>query len=87
MGYLIAFLVFLLIISIIGFIFSILWPILVLIVIVVAVSNIFSYRKRKERFSSYTQNTYQDTYNEQSNSLHDDDVIDVEFSEEDINEK
>lgn len=86
MGYIIAFLIFILIISFIGFLFSFLWPLIIIFVILAAIGNFRSYKKRK--------NTYQQFYGSESTQereedsiLQNDDIIDVEFSEQEVDDK
>lgn len=89
MQYVFAFIIFLIIINVLGFLFSFLWPFIVALVIVVAVLNLLAYHKRKKAMEDF----YQDVEDFQNQSYynskddHQDDVIDVEFSEEDIDEE
>lgn len=82
MEFLLAFIIFVIIINIIGFLFSFLWPAIVLLVLVVAVIDFFAYRKQKKNGYYRSQTTYykSDNYDQDSN------IIDVEYTECDIDE-
>lgn len=91
MGYIVAFLIFLLIINLLGFLFSIALPLIFVVVVVVAVLNLLGYNKRKKDYQKYHEDEKQfyrqDQYENKQNNTSYDDVIDVEFSETDIDEK
>lgn len=91
MGYIVAFLIFLLIINLLGFLFSIALPLIFVVVVVVAVLNLLGYNKRKKDYQKYHEDDKQfyrqDQHEKKQNNTSYDDVIDVEFSETDIDEK
>ncbi len=88
MQYVIAFIIFLLVIYIIGILFSFLWPLLVLLVLIAAVLNLIAYYKRNkaaEQFYKKAENSGDYDFF-QNNSRSDDSVIDVEYTETDVDE-
>lgn len=91
MGYIVAFLIFLLIINLLGFLFSIALPLIFVVVVMVAVLNLLGYNKRKKDYQKYHEDDKQfyrqDQHENKQNNTSYDDVIDVEFSETDIDEK
>ncbi len=91
MQYIIAFVIFAIVIYIIGVIFSFLWPFLVALIIVAAIGNLLAYRRKKkawkdlyENTESFQQNSYGDPY--QGSQSTNDDIIDVEYTETSIDE-
>ena len=91
MQYIIAFVIFAIVIYIIGVIFSFLWPFLVALIIVAAICNLLAYRRKKqawkdlyENTESFQQNSYGDPY--QGSQSTNDDIIDVEYTETSIDE-
>lgn len=89
MQYVIAFLIFLLAMYIIGVLFSFLWPLLVLLVLVVAILNLIAYYKRNkaaEQFFKNADNSGEYDFFQNKNSRSDDQVIDVEYTETDVDE-
>lgn len=89
MQYVIAFLIFLLAMYIIGVLFSFLWPLLVLLVLVVAILNLIAYYKRNkaaEQFFKNADNSGEYDFFQNKNTRSDDQVIDVEYTETDVDE-
>ena len=56
MQYVIAFIIFLLVVYIIGILFSFLWPLLVLLVLAAAVLNLIAYYKRNKAAEEFYKN-------------------------------
>ncbi len=65
MQYIIAFVIFAIVIYIIGVIFSFLWPFLVALIIVAAIGNLLAYRRKKKAWKDL----YENTESFQQNSL------------------
>ena len=74
--------IFVIIINLIGLLFSFLWPAIVVLVIVVGVMNFLAYRKRKNNGYYYSETTYYDNRNRKQDC----DIIDVEYTETEIDE-
>lgn len=88
MGYIFAFLIFLVIIYIIGAIFSFLWPLILVAIVFALMGNILAYRKRKKQFEEFYNDSYESQhYTNPTSSSSSDDVIDVEFSEQEIDDQ
>lgn len=86
MQYVLAFVIFVIVIYVIGVLFSFLWPLLVALVIIAALGNLIAYHRRKkawkdlyENTEPFRQNSYDHPY--QGTRSGNDDVIDVEYSE------
>lgn len=82
MEYIFAFIIFLILINLLGLVFSFLWPVIAVLVIVAAVVNIIAYYKRKKNGYYYSKTTYYSNQNREQDS----DIIDVEYTECDIDE-
>lgn len=88
MGYIVAFLIFLVVVNIIGLIFSFLWPFILALILLVLIGNVLAYHKRKKQYEEF----YKDRFSSQAftktdtTSSSSDDVIDVEFSEQEIDD-
>lgn len=82
MEFIFAFIIFVIIINIIGLLFSFLWPLIVVLVIVAAIVNLIAYFKQKKNGYYRSETTYykHNGYEQDSN------VIDVEYTESDIDE-
>ncbi len=92
MQYIIAFIIFLVVIYIIGVIFSFLWPLLVALIVVAAIGNLIAYQRRKKAFKDLYENTesfQQDSFAHTSRGTQstNDDVIDVEFTETSVDDE
>lgn len=88
MGYIFAFLIFLVIIYIIGAIFSFLWPLILVAIVFALMGNILAYRKRKKQFEEFYNDSYESQhYTNPTSSSSSDDVIDVEFSEQEVDDQ
>lgn len=96
MQFILAFIIFFVIINIIGFVFSFLWPLIVALVVVVAILNLLAYRRRKKAMEEFYQDVehyenqqYGDFFNDgpSRQTSNNDDVIDVEFTESDIDDE
>lgn len=87
MGYIVAFFIFFIVVYVIGVIFSFLWPIIFALILVAVIGNILAYQKRKKQFKEF----YKDPYSAQSYTREDtstkEDVIDVEFSEQEVDDQ
>lgn len=89
MQYVIAFIIFLLVVNVIGFLFSFLWPLLVLLVLAVGVLNLIAYYKRgkaEKQFFQDVKSSAEYDFFQNKNSCSDDTVIDVEYTETDVDE-
>lgn len=82
MEYIFAFIIFVIIINLLGLLFSFLWPAIVVLVIVAAIANLIAYRKRKKNGYYYSETTYYDNRSREQDS----DIIDVEYTESDVDE-
>lgn len=82
MEFIFAFIIFVIIVNIIGLLFSVLWPLIVVLVIAAAVVNLLAYYKRKKSGYYHSETTYyrNNNYEQDSN------IIDVEYTESDIDE-
>lgn len=90
MGYIVAFLIFIFVISVLGFLFTVLWPVLLALFVVGAISTYMAYRKRKKYFEQFYQDANTMFYEQDdavNQGVSSDDIIDVEFSEEEVEEK
>lgn len=88
MGYIFSFLIFLVIIYIIGAIFSFLWPLILVAIVFALMGNILAYRKRKKQFEEFYNDSYESQhYTNPTSSSSSDDVIDVEFSEQEVDDQ
>lgn len=88
MGYILAFLIFLAVVYVIGVIFSFLWPIIAVLIIVALVGNIAAYHKRKKQYEEFYQDSFSQSYQQDtSSSVSNDDIIDVEFSEQEVDDQ
>ncbi len=81
MEFIIAFVIFVIVINIIGLLFSFLWPAIVVLVIVAAIANVIAYHKQRKNGYYQSDDSYR------SNQRYEqDDIIDVEYTESDVDE-
>lgn len=80
MELLFAFIIFVIIINILGLLFSFLWPLIVVLVIAAAIINLWAYYRRKKNGYYHSETTYYQNNRYEQDS----DIIDVEYTESDI---
>ena len=89
MQYVIAFIIFLLVVYIFGILFSFLWPLLVLLVLAAAVLNLIAYYKRNKAAEEFYKNAESNVdydFFQNRATRNDDQVIDVEYTETSVDE-
>ena len=82
MEFIFAFIIFVIIVNIIGLLFSVLWPLIVILVIAAAIVNLLAYYRRKKSGYYHSETTYYGRNHCEQNS----DIIDVEYTESEIDE-